>query len=162
MQDDSTETSYNPADLPFAKDVYEDIDYTPVELKPLDTTIGKKFGELTVIREAHMLNAKNGRTMVCRCSCGNVILMSRHNLIYGNPDSCGCKKYRQRVKPNQQYNSLLVLEDDGTRTNGGSVKWRCRCDCGKITHTVTHNLVYGKVKTCGCGQYKKRKIESKI
>ena len=47
-------------------------------------------------------------------------------------------------KTGQKYGRLAVLE-----YLGGS-KWKCKCDCGKITIVTTSALSTGKTKSCGC------------
>ena len=52
----------------------------------------------------------------------------------------------------QVFGRLTVLEDDGTRTIGGAVKWKCVCSCPNktIVHVHSQALRYGKTKSCGC------------
>ena len=38
----------------------------------------------------------------------------------------------------------------GTRTKGNRITWRCECDCGNIRDVLTHGLLSGKSKSCGC------------
>lgn len=60
----------------------------------------------------------------------------------------------------QRFGRLLVLCDDGTRSSDGTIKWKCRCDCGNITHVSTTNLTSGNTQSCGCLQ-KERTIASR-
>lgn len=53
---------------------------------------------------------------------------------------------------NKKFSRLLVLEDDGTRTSFGRVKFKCLCDCGEIIHVIGTNLKNGNSKSCGCLQ----------
>jgi len=46
------------------------------------------FGRLTVISQSG--SAKGGASWRCRCSCGNVVIVSASNLTTGNTKSCGC------------------------------------------------------------------------
>lgn len=55
-------------------------------------------------------------------------------------------------KPNlegQRFGRLVVLEDDGTRKRKQAY-WKCKCDCGNITHVQTTKLTTGHTKSCGC------------
>ena len=55
--------------------------------KKIDLT-GQRFGRLLVIREA---GRKNGRVAwLCRCECGNEIVVSGDNLRREHTQSCGC------------------------------------------------------------------------
>ena len=52
----------------------------------------------------------------------------------------------------QKFGRLLVLCDDMTRSGDGTIKWKCRCDCGNIVHVSTTNLTSGNTRSCGCLQ----------
>lgn len=32
----------------------------------------------------------------------------------------------------------------------GNSKWKCSCECGKVNYPTTHQLLAGKVRSCGC------------
>jgi hypothetical protein len=51
----------------------------------------------------------------------------------------------------QRYNRLLVLTKTKKRL-GGSVVWKCKCDCGKITFVRGVHLSNGNTQSCGCLQ----------
>ena len=48
-----------------------------------------------------------------------------------------------------RYGKLIALEATEKR-QGGSVVWRCRCDCGNVVLVSAKNLASGKVSSCGC------------
>lgn len=49
---------------------------------------GEKFGKLSAIRAIR----KDGNTYwVCKCDCGNEVIVLRSNLIRGKTKSCGCE-----------------------------------------------------------------------
>jgi len=51
---------------------------------------GRRFGRLTVIKRSYP-NSKYGRARwLCKCTCGNEIIIIGHNLKNGNTKSCGC------------------------------------------------------------------------
>ncbi len=50
----------------------------------------------------------------------------------------------------QRFGRLVALEPTEKRSAGGSVVWRCRCDCGKVAEVDTHHLRSGNTKSCGC------------
>lgn len=39
----------------------------------------------------------------------------------------------------------------------GSVLWECRCDCGKVFYTEGYKIAKGRVRSCGCARYAKKK-----
>ena len=55
----------------------------------------------------------------------------------------------------QKFNRLLVLEKTSQR-EGGSIVWKCKCDCGKECYASTRGLCSGNKKSCGCLNDEKR------
>lgn len=63
---------------------------------------GMKFGYLTVLEYKPYKN-KNNRTIpkwLCRCDCGKLTEVIKHNLINGHTVSCGCARNIRKVKHN--------------------------------------------------------------
>lgn len=57
--------------------------------------IGRRFGRLFVINEAPSRRTKGGtsvRMWLCKCDCGNEVILSTGNITSGNTKSCGCYK----------------------------------------------------------------------
>ena len=48
------------------------------------------------------------------------------------------------------FNRLTVIAPTDQRDSAGSVKWLCRCSCGKETLVSTLNLKRGHTQSCGC------------
>ena len=57
----------------------------------------------------------------------------------------------------QRFNRLVVIEDDGTRSSKGDIKWLCQCDCGNLYHALGYRLRNGRTKSCGCLNDEKRR-----
>lgn len=55
----------------------------------------------------------------------------------------------------KKYGKLTVLESAG-RVNG-RIKWKCQCECGKITYVNGYFLRDGQIKSCGCDRGRKVK-----
>jgi hypothetical protein len=51
--------------------------------------VGTRFGRLEVIERSHNNNKGNSR-WVCRCDCGNEVVVLRYQLTSGKTKSCGC------------------------------------------------------------------------
>lgn len=71
--------------------------------------------------------------------------------------SCGCLEKENRFKyenlKNKKFSRLTVLEKTDRRDNhGGSIIWKCKCDCGNICEVPAYLLKKGAVKSCGCIQ----------
>jgi len=56
----------------------------------------------------------------------------------------------------RRYGKLVALERMGTCKRGRSVKWRCRCDCGKEKTIRGASLSDGRTRSCGCARSKDR------
>ena len=69
-------------------------------------------------------------------------------------------KMSKRNLVGQKFGRLLVLCDSMMRGSDGTIKWKCQCDCGNITHVSTTNLTSGNTQSCGCLQ-KERAITSR-
>lgn len=55
----------------------------------LKNELGNTYGYLTVIARAE--NTKEGRAQwLCRCKCGNEVVVLGKHLRSGNTKSCGC------------------------------------------------------------------------
>ena len=53
---------------------------------------GKRFGKLTVIKRSYP-NGKNWRARwLCKCDCGNEIILPSDNILNAHTRSCGCLK----------------------------------------------------------------------
>ena len=118
---------------------------------PLKDEIGNTYGYLTVIGRAE--NDRNGRARwLCKCKCGNKIVVMGKNLRTGNTKSCGCyKKENPGTRADltgKRFGKLLVLGEPQNGTRG--TIWKCLCDCGTICYKVSADLVHGNTKSCGC------------
>lgn len=87
--------------------------------KKIDLT-GKKFNRLTVIKEVGRDN-QGFVTWLCKCDCGNEVVVTGASLRRGNTKSCGCLIHDILVKRNTKHNMV------GTRFYEiwASMKKRC-------------------------------------
>lgn len=53
-----------------------------------------------------------------------------------------------------RFGKLVVIERDFD-LNGKSkaIRWKCKCDCGKIVSVIGANLKRGDAKSCGCARF---------
>ena len=110
---------------------------------------GERYGKLTVIKYIGYKNKKS--IWECQCDCGNIVNKSVGELRGGGTISCGCWR-KERVKANligKKFGRLTVVEEVG-RNKWGGVIWRCQCDCGNITETLSKYLLNGDTTSCGC------------
>lgn len=112
--------------------------------KIIDLT-NKKFGRLTVIKQAERQNGKIA--WLCKCECGKEVIVKGDYLRYGYTKSCGCLKKEvatERAKTRaksynligQHFGELTVVEDSGKRASDGSIYWRCSCSCGNKDYLI--------------------------
>lgn len=61
--------------------------------------VGRRFGNLTVVRDSGTRNAKREVLWECRCSCGGTALVRTSYLTCGYTTGCGCKRYANGRSP---------------------------------------------------------------
>lgn len=74
--------------------------------RSIDIT-GKKFGRLTVIKRVENYISPAGHSLVqylCKCDCGNEIVVTRCNLTRNNTLSCGCLQVEKAITVNTSHN----------------------------------------------------------
>ena len=111
---------------------------------------GKRFGRL-VVTGRH--GSEKGRAAwLCKCDCGNEIVLKSVNLLHYGTRSCGClrketaKRKMSQDLTSRQFGDLLVLGRD-EKTG----KWRCKCcRCGNTVLVRTSSLNNGRKDNCGC------------
>lgn len=125
---------------------------------------GKHWGMITVIKRKGSTEDKPYMaTWICRCDCGNEIVLTSCQIRGCYPQSCGCKKYKRKNKTlsesytkdeemiGRKYGNLVVVKR-ATKEEIGENKqgryWVCQCECGNIVIVNTHNLVSGKRISC--------------
>jgi hypothetical protein len=88
--------------------------------------IGKRFGRL-IVEEFAGYDGKNARWL-CRCDCGNIIIVSTGNLRSNKTKSCGCIVHE--IQSKQSYVSKWAFN---TKILHG---WKCvKCQSTKNIHS---------------------------
>ena len=137
----------------------------PLKRSMTDIT-GQKFGRLTAILPTN-LRAHHCVMWLCKCDCGNEILLSSKVLVTNHTKSCGCLK-REVAGQNwigdsyhggagkefidetrKTYGNLTVLSRE-PNDSFGKARWKCQCKCGTITVVTGNYLRTGSVRSCGC------------
>lgn len=119
--------------------------------------IGNKYGKLTVLSQSEKRDF-GSVCWVCKCECGNEVIVAGDALRSGSTKSCGClvkSQSRQANgvdRTNKKYGLLTALEIDEIATNKHKrgLYWKCICECGNITTVLGANLQTGAIKSCGC------------
>lgn len=126
--------------------------------------IGNNYGRLTVIER---VESKNSRAQwLCKCECGNQIVVCGKLLRNGHVRSCGCLKKEKTIERNtskvgnligKRFGKLVVLSkgEPIKKTSGKNVQtWVCQCDCGNVCEVQTQYLQNGDTASCGCSHSK--------
>ena len=112
---------------------------------------GMRFGKLVVSKQVERKpNDKDKHyKWLCKCDCGNEIVVRSSDLRRGRIKSCGCLKYEIKDIKGQRFGRLVALEHVGFSSNRVTL-WKCRCDCGNTIIVREGNLHSGKSQSCGC------------
>lgn len=130
-------------------------------MKRLVIEKNQRFNRWTVVREVasrRSLSGKPRRRFLCRCDCGNEVVVLLESLRAGQTQSCGCYKKEQFDATvsleGQRFNRLLVLKEapkpPRAKLQGRGRYWECLCDCGNRTVVLATSLRAGKSQSCGC------------
>lgn len=111
--------------------------------------LGERFGRLVV---QALDTTKTKAYYICKCDCGNEVVVIRNSLLDGMTRSCGCL-HRDRCSSddswfiNKKFNKLTVI--DFAYIKNRRKYYRCICDCGNLTVARGSDLKNGHKKTCG-------------
>ncbi|QHJ85117.1 MAG: hypothetical protein [Bacteriophage sp.] len=116
--------------------------------------VGQKFGMLTVINELKQLTP---RKVTCKCQCGNVITVSKTDIMSGHTLSCGCLQ-KQRCSKHNTKDWTGYVSDYGVKAiralnqdNKGRWRWEYECPvCHKLFPCLPANVADGSTTSCGC------------
>lgn len=127
---------------------------------------GQKFGMLTPLFPITKTNKNSEAFWLCLCDCSNLIIRSKHSLMNGTSESCGCLTGKHRSEANNQrrndligkkFNKLTIVDVAEIRTmKDGSKRtyYKCLCDCGNPNPVIIRgtDIVIGKTTSCGCAK----------
>lgn len=125
-----------------------------------ENLVGRKFGDLVVVdRDV----SHKPPTWLCRCICGKDKHVVTAELNSGHIRSCGCGRSRNGVIQGRSHGGSTFKDLTGfifgrlsvisrAQNVGEHVRWNCLCSCGKQTVVLSHNLMVGYTKSCGCYQ----------
>jgi len=66
-------------------------------------------------------------------------------------------RYNEKNLTNKKFGKLTALEKTDKRQDGGSIIWKCKCDCGNIIEISSKRLQAGINVSCGCYQKERQK-----
>jgi len=126
--------------------------------KKIDLT-GSTFGYLNVVSESDpiYIGKQKRVTWMCKCKCGNEVIVTTGALRSGNTKSCGCYN-KERIRDTKvkdivgkKFGRVSVLKMAGVSSSHKSL-CECKCDCGNTFICLATNLIQGKTESCGCAQ----------
>lgn len=106
-----------------------------------------RFNNLTVMRFDHR---DKYTYWLCKCDCGNEVVVRGSHLTTGAVKSCGClknSKHKIRNLDGKRFGKLTVIKYH--HINHGAY-YLCKCDCGNEVIVLGTKLVTGRTKSCGC------------
>lgn len=114
---------------------------------------GKRYGKVVVI-EFSKVDKYFSSVWMCKCDCGNVLEISLNRLNTKWVTSCGCTPMQRKFEDltGKKFGKLTVLSIVNRVKVGERIKWKCRCECGKIKITSSKMLKNGRSKHCGCSK----------
>lgn len=77
----------------------------------LDLT-GKKIGRLTVIKRVEN-NSRRQSQWLCKCDCGNEVIIVGSSLVNERTKSCGCLRIEKFIEHNKKYNTYDLTNEYG-------------------------------------------------
>ena len=115
---------------------------------------GKQFDNWTVIEYI-----KDKSKWKCRCSCGEIRLLTSYQLTNGLSKSCGHNTTGVKSLTGMKFGEWEVLRKSPVQIDGysGGVFWECRCSCGTVMDIGSYILRNGISKSCGCKSHELRK-----
>ena len=115
---------------------------------------GQRFGRLTVDYEI-VFRHKTKTHWLCKCDCGNSVVVRATSLQSGNTASCGC--YRRERAATARFKDLtgktygkLMVVGKSHRSHNGKTRWDCSCECGGHISVQGFSLISGAITSCGC------------
>ncbi len=124
----------------------------------------KRLQDLTNAQFMHLIviklhsRYKNGVNWLCKCVCGNYIVVKASKLRRGSVISCGCIK---KIKHSHNFKDLsgklfnkLLAQSNAYTNEKGTTYWNCLCECGNTTIVRSYELTSGGTKSCGCINHK--------
>ena len=68
----------------------------------------------------------------------------------GFSTSCGCRWSRAKDLREKRFGLLIAIEPVAEKAKDGSIKWKCKCDCGGETIVSSNKLLQNHTTSCGC------------
>ncbi len=106
-----------------------------------DDITGKQINAWTVLEQ------REDNHWLCRCECGNEVVLSKRNLRSQKCADC-LKKDKEKPRDdltNRRFGKLVALSP--VKKNG-RWSWNCECDCGNTKVIAARSLLSGATRSC--------------
>ena len=116
---------------------------------------------LTAIDFFHKHNGiRNVLFARCKCICGTVCEVRKHDFVTNKKVSCGCltsqlisQQTIKEILEGTKFGYLAVIKRTEEKSTEG-YKYECLCECGNIINVYYNRLKRGETKSCGCSSTK--------
>lgn len=122
----------------------------------INNLVGQRFSKLLVLKNVPAPDEIKNKSSywLCKCDCGNQVIVSGSKLVSGNTKSCGCLTHEPHSYldlTGKHFGKLTVIKKViiPNKTFNG-VAWLCKCECGKEKIVSSTNLLTNQTKSCGC------------
>lgn len=102
-------------------------------------------------------NSRGQARWLCKCECGNEIIVEGRDLRNGHTKSCGCLQKERASEAsfvdikNKKFGKLTALYPlQEERGHDKVVIWHCICECGNEINVPGTYLRNGNTQSCGC------------
>ena len=128
------------------------------------------------VYRTYYLHKKKYPQWVCKCNCGNKLILTSKDLLLDGITDCGCKKGLRKNSTRYEI-TKQHKEKDNTKYEGKKFGWLkiikeveeddrgrcflCKCKCGKEKVISLRNLK-GGVCSCGCLKLKENRGNKEI
>ena len=128
--------------------------------------IGNKYGRLTIVDIDYNIKPS---VAICECNCGEIVRVSKADVVSGHTQSCGClQSERASVVNEKDFSNIVsdagvIIKRKAYKNSYGVWMWHCECPiCGKEFVALPAKVMENHTTSCGCkiNSSKERIIEN--
>lgn len=116
--------------------------------------IGNTYGYLTIVDIDYTTKPS---TAICKCKCGNIVSLSKIDVVSLHTQSCGCFQ-RERAAESNTKDHSGEISDTGVeiirplyQSTRGKWIWECKCPvCKNLFEALPAKILENGTTSCGC------------
>lgn len=110
---------------------------------------GTRYGKLEVLSYSRVEKQQSVYRVRCDCGVEKEVLGSA---LKSRTKSCGCSRSETKTidRVGESWGKLTVISKDPNTKYGATLKWICKCECGKEVSLSKSSI--GRTKSCGCSR----------